>query len=480
MLCAKSNRIVSFAALALFSALFAFGGITAARAQAEPPTSIPAGGPPGSDPNAIAFNTWLLYPSINFLVENSNNYFIAPQSKLSGLAFGVDPTLTAVWSNGIHTTTLYASFQQLQYPPNSVPQQSNINSLSGEGTWTQQYSPLRDLNFTFVGDYQHATLQAGLTNAIPTSTSFTGFIVLPDGNIQEPNGTIINPTTGQVVGQAGASASSSPTSFVNPYDTYTGTAKVQKLFSYGIVDLGASVQRVDYENQGTANFTNNTFSEDGAFWLGSVFYAYSNGQYNIRDTDASSIAGGSLMPGNTSTAYRIIGGIGTRQIGLFRASAYFGHQGSDTSGSASSGGNVYGGVVTYYPTSAWTVSATIDETLNLSPAGAAPSNQAIGIGGITPLQISTSGSTQTTSTALHVSDAINLQWTATGTFGFVHVENIGSPIWDNSYVADAQLSYNIWRNLTLTGEYQYSTIVTNAPQSSAVRNLITMSATYKF
>ena len=92
------------------------------------------------------------------------------------------------------------------------------------------------------------TLQAGLTSAIPTSTPFTGFIVLPDGNIQLPNGTIINPS-GQVVGQAGASASSSPTSFVNPYDTFTGTAKVQKIFSYGIVDLGVSVQRVDYENR---------------------------------------------------------------------------------------------------------------------------------------------------------------------------------------------------------------------------------------
>ena len=137
----------------------------------------------------------------------------------------------------------------------------------------------------------------------------------------------------------------------------------------------------------------------------------------------------------------------TRQVGLFRASAYFGHQGSGSPGSASSGGNLFGGVLTYYPTSAWTVSATIDETINLSPAGAAPSNQAIGIGGITPLQVSTSGSTQTTSTALNASYTINQQWTATGTFGFVHIENIGSPIWDNSYVADGQLSYNIWRIL---------------------------------
>jgi hypothetical protein len=477
MLCAKSNRIRDFAALAVFSALFAFCGLTAARAQ-EPPTTIPAGGPPGYDPNAIAFNTWLLYPSVNFLTENSNNYFISPQSKLSGWAFGVDPALTAVWSNGIHTTTLYGSFQQLQYPAdNAVPQESKINSLSGEGTWTQQYAPLRDLNFTFVGDYQHQTLQAGLTSAIPSLTPFTGFIILPNGDIQLPNGTIINPS-GQVVGQAASSASSSPTSFVNPYDTFTGTAKVQKIFSYGIADLSASIQRVDYENQGTPDFTNKTFNEDGSFWLGSVFYAYTNGSYNIRTTDPISIP--TSMPGSDSTAYRIIGGIGTRQFGLFRATAYFGHQGYGTSGGASSGGNVYGGALTYYPTPAWTINATVDESINLSPAGAAPSNQAIGIGGITPLQVSTSGSTQTTSTALHVSYAMSPQWSTAAVFGFVHIENIGSPIWENSYVVDWQLSYDIWRNLTLMWEYQYSGIVSNQPADSPVRNLITMSATYKF
>ena len=161
--------------------------------------------------------------------------------------------------------------------------------------------------------------------------TFTGFIVLPNGNIQLPNGTIINPTTGQIVGQAGASASSSPTSFVNPYDTTPGPHKSRRFLTDGIVNLGASFQRVDYENAGTAaqpDYINKTFSEDAAFWLGPVFYAYSNGRYNIRDTDPSAIAGSSLMPGNTSTAYRIVGGIGTRQFGLFRASAYFGHQGS--------------------------------------------------------------------------------------------------------------------------------------------------------
>jgi hypothetical protein len=469
MPCAKSNRLLGFAALALFSALFAFGGVSAARAQ-EPPTSIPPGGPLPFDPNAIPFNSWLLYPSVNFLAENSNNYFITPQSKLSGWAFGVDPSMTAEWSNGIHTTTLYGNFQQLQYPPDGqVPQESKITSPSGEATWTQQYAPLRDLNFTFAGDYVHQTLSPALTSSIPTPTAFTGTTILSNGDIVLPNGTIVSPT-GQILGQVGPTASVGPTAFVNPYDQYTASAKVQKIFNGGIVTLGTSVQQVDYEHAGTTNFNNKYFSEDASFWLGPVFYAYTDGSFNIRTTD----------PNGDSTAYRITGGIGTRQFGLFRTSAYFGYQGSGGATPDLDGGDVYGAAFSYYPTAVWTISANIDETINHAPANAPPSTQALAIPGITPLQIPITGATKVTSTSLHSSYVISPQWTVNGLFAYVHIDNIGSPIWDDSWVGDASVSYNIWRDLTLALEYQYSSIVSNQPQTNANRNLITMSATYKF
>ena len=396
--------------------------------RAEPPITIPAGGPPGYDPNAIAFNSWLLYPQINFLASNSNNYLATPNyatspQRLSGWELGVIPSMTAVWSNGIHTTTLNGNFQWLDYQTAGV-----LNARNGEATWTQQYAPLRDLNFTFVGDYVHQTLQAGLTNSIPTAPAFTGFIFLPNGDLQLPNGQIINPA-GQVVGQAATPVNVGTITFQNPFDVYTASANVQKLFNGGIVTLGTSISRTDYEKQGTTDYTNKTFNEDAAFWLGPVFYFYTDGSYNIRDTD----------PDFESTAYRITGGLGTRQVGLFRASVYFGHQGSGASNSASAGGNLYGGSLTYYPTAAWTISANIDETINLAPAGAPPTTQALGIPGITPLQIPLSASTQITSASLHSSYAINPHWSVNGLFGFTHVENIGSAIWDNSYVADASL-----------------------------------------
>jgi hypothetical protein len=161
MLCAKSNRIRRFAALAVFSAFFTFGGFGAALAQ-EPPVDIPAGGLPAVG-EAIPFNTWLLYPSLTLSSQYSDNYFLSPQAKIAAVGFGVTPSLIATWSDGIHTTTLSGNFQGLDYPT-----ANEINATNGEATFTQKYAPLRDLSFTFTGDYLHQTIANFLNSSIPS------------------------------------------------------------------------------------------------------------------------------------------------------------------------------------------------------------------------------------------------------------------------------------------------------------------------
>ena len=466
MPCAKSNRILCFTALAaVFSALFVCGSAVTARAQ-EPPLTVPKGGPPPSDPNAIEFDGWQLYPSLDFIVENSNNYFLSPQAKISGWAFGVSPSVTAEWSNGIHTTTLFGTFEHLQYPT-----ESSVNTNYGEATFTQRYAPLRDLTFTFLGDYMHQTISTGLTSAIPSPITTTATSVLPNGNIVLPNGTIVSPS-GQIIGQSSAVTTASALSAVNPYDQFTGTAKIDKIFSDGVLSLGASVVRLNYEEQASEpeDFTATTVTENGAFWLGPLFYAYSDGAFTMRDN---------TNPNPDSTAYRVIGGIGTRQFGLFRASLYFGHQGSEASSSGSAAGEVYGGSLTYYPTADWTIKANVDETINIS-SQTSPSTEALSIPAPTPVQVPVSSSTNVTAITLRPEYNISPQWSASGLFGYTRIESIGSPVLETAWLADATLRYNIWQNLTLSWEYQYSSTVSNQPMSSASRNLIVMHASYRF
>jgi hypothetical protein len=467
MLCTKPNRMGVFSTLALLGVLYSFSDIDAARAQEPPPTTIPAGGPLYADPMAIPFNGWLLYPTVNTFAQYSNNYFLSPQAKISGWSYGVSPDMTAQWSNGIHTTTLYGTYTHIEYPT-----QNEVNTDDGVARFTQRYAPLRDLNFTFFGDYTHKTITSALTGAIPTVLAPSTTTVLPNGNIILPSGTIVSPS-GQVVGQAGPAFNAGALSVVNPYNAFSATAEVQKIFSEGIVNLGASVLRQDYQEQvsKTEDFGARTLTENAAFWLGSVFYIYSDGSYSMRSN---------TLPNPDSTAYRVIGGIGTRQFGLFRASAYFGHQGSDSSGFPSAGGDVLGGLLAYYPTAYWTVTANFDETINIAPSTALPSTQALSIPIAAPLQIAVSSSTQIAATTLRSDYAISPRWTASGIFGYTRVQFLGTPGWENAWLADAILKYNIRRNLTLEWEYQYSSVVSNIPLSTAIRNFVTMSALYKF
>jgi hypothetical protein len=462
MLRAKSNRVGSFALRVAYIALFALGSAAAALAQSEPPLTVPTGGTLPGRGDAIAFESWLFTPVVNAFSLYSDNLFQSPQNKISALGFGLAPSLTAQWTNGIHTTTLYGNFEHRDYPT-----ENEINANDGRATFTQKYEALRDLTFTLTGDYTHQTISNTLTNSIPTPVTSPGTSVLPNGDTILPNGSIVSPT-GQVVGQYNPGLSANGTSLVNPYDQYTGTASVNKIFNHGILTLSASVLRADYEKQSSEDYTANTFREDGSFWLGPVFYAYTDGSFTMRPSTSTT---------TSSNAYRAVGGIGTRQFGLFRASVYFGYQGSEQSGTA--GGEVYGGKLAYYPTTDLTISAAIDETINKS-SQTSLSNQALAIPGDIPTQISLSASTRTTATSLQTDYKLSTQWTAGEHLGYARIEYIDSSRLDNAWLVDTTLRYDIWRDLALTWEYRYTSVLSNAPFTSFKSNLGMMSALYKF
>jgi uncharacterized protein (PEP-CTERM system associated) len=163
---------------------------------------------------------------------------------------------------------------------------------------------------------------------------------------------------------------------------------------------------------------------------------------------------------------------------LFRGSAYFGSQGSNTDGSGSSGGLIYGGRISYYPSLAWTITAALDETINHAPASGAVSTQALSVN--SPVQIPLSSSTRITTPSLQTQYQISQQWTAIGNFSYTQIDYYGSPELENAWQADVQLNYEIWRNMTLGWEYAYTDIISNLPGNSAKRNYLMMSALYRF
>ena len=447
-----------------------YGGLYGGSSVGTTPSPVANTGPLACR-SGIPLGEWLIYPSVRLYSLYSDNLFLAPTGQINAMGFGATPSVTAQWTNGIHTTTIFADVDTQQFPTDSL-----IDTFDRQATFTQKYSPLPDLTFTALGDYTHRTVTSSLTNSIPgaITTPVTTPTRLPNGNIELPNGEIVSPT-GQVVGNINGPSGANGLSVVNPYDQYTATASVSKIFNRAILTLTGSWAQTDYQfaqNPGSAgafsSFATQTFREDGSVWLGPVFYAYSNGSFSMRNN------GEGTDP--YSQAYRVVGGIGTRQLGLFRSSLYTGYQGSNSDTSSPAGGLVYGATVSYYPTLVWTVTAALDETINKTAGGT--TTQALSVD--SPIQIPLTSSTRITHPSLQTQYQIAPQWTAVGNFSYTQIYYYGSPRLDNAWQADAQLSYDMWRNMTLSWEYEYTDVVSNAPGASARRNYLLMSANYRF
>ena len=479
----KSSILLRRFTRLVFSALFFMAWIPQSHAQVpDPPLDVPINRLPARDPNAIAVDGWLLYPTLRLYTQYSDNLFVSPTSPIAAPGFGVTPGMVAVWTNGIHTTTLYGNIDRQAYPTDN-----EINTLDGRAGFTQRYEAMRDLIFTVNGNYTHTTLATGLQNSIQTPSAAPATTVLPNGNTVLPNGTILSPT-GQFVGQASALAASSAQLLVNPSNQFTGTFTVDKIFDRGIFSLIGSVNRSEFVNQSLEPDTSSrTLTERAAFWLGPLFYLYSTGSVSTVVTDATtgstapSPAGSATSsPSFLTTSYRVIGGLGTRQFGLFRGSMYFGYQASEGDG-ATAGGDVYGGALSYYPTAQWTVTGTIDRTINIASSPiSTTTNLALTLPGLTAEQIPLGASTETTTAGLLASYEITPQWFARCQLAYSRIEFVDSPRLDNSWVLDATLRYDIWRDTSLTWEYRYTSILSNAPLVSATSNLGIMGVLYKF
>jgi len=450
-----------------------FGQSPALVPISGPPLDVPFAGPLLADPHAQTLGAWVLYPTVRLSSSYSNNLFQSPVAPVSAAFFGVSPSLTAEWTNGIHKTNLYGNFDSETFPT-----QNELNEFNRQAGFIQSYSPLPDLTFRMQGDYTHQTFSAPLISGIPTPLASPTTQLLPNGNTLLPNGQIISPT-GQVVGQSiPALSTGSATNVVNPYDVFTATGSAEKLFNRGIVQFMGSIARTDYQsNQITPNFSEAIFAGHGAVWPAPLFYVFSDGIVANR-FDLSGVGAGSSTA--NSSSYRALAGIGSGQPGdFFHEQIYYGHQGSQLEGSGSAGGEIYGGAISYDPTPVWTISARADETVNISSQSAA-SNVALTLPVPVPLLISESTSTRATSSLLQSNYRFSPQWLISASFGYARIDYLDSIRIDNALLADAYVSYDIWQNLTLTWEYQYSGVTSNIPFVSAYRNYISMGALYKF
>ena len=232
--------------------------------------------------------------------------------------------------------------------PNFMLASSEADTVSARGGFAHVYEAQRDLVFRFQGDY---TRQTSVFNG-----GVNQFEVAPLPN-PAGNNPVANPAS---------------------YNQITGSASVQKTFNRAFVALGTSTTYVSYDNATVQPGSPTTTFPDGIVtsltgragaWVGPWLYVFAEPSADWRRFNNASL---------DSHGYRVIGGVGSDQIGLFRGEIFGGYQAQhfEQGGRGTNSGEVFGARLYYYPTQYWTLSATVDQTLGvsttvttLSPAG---------------------------------------------------------------------------------------------------------------
>ena len=120
----------------------------------------------------------------------------------------------------------------------------------------------------------------------------------------------------------------------------------------------------------------------------------------------------------------------------------------------------------YSPTRMWDLKASLDETLGAS---------SIAVGGATGL------ATRVTTALLSVGyNGLPKGWDANARVGYVRTEFINLDRDDNGWLAGANVSYEVWRNLGVTLDYQFKSVDSNVAGNSFDQHMVSIGASYKY
>jgi len=418
-----------------------------------PPTAPPLN-PPGeralaSGAGMLTFGQWLLSPTLDLYTLYNSNIQSSPTIDLKGAGFHYHPALQAELDTGIYDTKLYGNFDSTIYPT-----QNELNTFNRQAGASETYAPLRDLIFTTHVDYTHNTNANVIVTSIPTP--------------------VISPATPSPEGAAGVVATQQTA--VNPNDNYTATVNVYKEFNRAFLNLGSTIALTQYEMasmSGTSpNYYKETYNGQGGFWFSPILYAFAGA------IDTNTIP----AVGNISNSYVARSGIGSAQIGLFQGSIYYGQQGTAVDqGGGTAGGDIYGGTLSYFPTSVWNMSLSVDRLRNRSDiTGNTP-----GASGLPGLALSGAGvvsasSTQITTIAYKSDYTLSQETTAHVVVSDSRIAYLDMSRVDNSWLASAGIRYQVRDNLSLSLDYQYTRFISEQPLTSFNRSLVTAGAHYKY
>lgn len=381
---------------------------------------------PDSEYTGIPVAGWMLYANILGSAIYDDNIYQTSTDETASWGFRVQPALAAVRNTGIHNTMLYGFADVRFYNEGDA---DVFNSLAGVShVWEIQRDTVLRLNAD-IGR------QTDITNG--------GVVETVDGAQ-----TVADPLTLNQFSAGGSFYKSFDFLYFALGGNMTGTSYNDLTTSEGL-DIDQS-----YRNQMVYSLT-----ERAGVFLTPVLYAFVEPTQNWRrfNDDAFNSAG-----------QRVVGGLGTDRISLFRGEVFAGYQWQDYDNPAFGdiSDAVFGGRLYWYPLRELTFDLKVDRSIGdstlFTPGNAAGS----------PVE--------DTGIALRADYVVTDLWSLAGKLGYDYVDYTATPRRDNQWLLGTTISYFIWRDLALTFDYQHIALDSNFSVNSFNRNMYTLGGTYKF
>jgi Putative beta-barrel porin 2 len=421
--------------------------------------------PTGEYKEGLAAGGWMLFPSVFLGAVYNSNLAQAPQGTATENAFGgrVVPRLVSTYDGGIYKTMVYGVVDGDFYHDNvSNNNFFDTNTLSATAGFSQAYEATRELLFNVYGNY---TRERDIFNS---ALNFNNGAIGPAGTPPNNLPIIINPF--------GTTPSVNPI----PFNQFTGGAAATAKAGEGFATLAATAFYILYDESPDNVPTPFQTSLNGAnIWVtGRIGYHILPGFYLFGEGD------GIFQRFNNSlfdtNGYRAIGGMGWDDPkSLLRGEIYGGFQAQFQENlnnvvippglgipPTTNTSPVFGGRISYFPTPYWTFVAQADQSLGVSTF-LSPSVPA----GVPSL---------VTTAILQTTYGLAREWSVGVRGGYTRAQFFGIPDVQNGWLAGASFNYEIWRNLLLTLDYQYTNVRANVAFQSFMTNMASAGITYRY
>ena len=382
---------------------------------------------PSREYGGVPVGGWMVYASVLTGVVWDDNVFQTSQFETRDWGARLRPSLELVHNNGIHKTTLYGFADARLYG-----KEDDANVVNGSVGASHVWEAQRDF-----------VIKADFDVSRRTDINSAGTLLTPGGPV-----TIVTPLD---------------------YNQITGSLSGQKSFGPLFVGLGGVVTRTNYDDvtdvfgqhfdQDYRDQTTYTLSSRLGAWVSPVIYAFIEPSQNWRRFRDSVF---------DSSGQRVIAGVGSDRISLFRGEVFAGYQRQayDDPAINTVQGTVFGGRLFWYPTRDLVLA--IDADRKLGDATLATPGNPFG----SPVE--------STSLFFKADYTLTDTWSLSARVGYTLIDYKDSTRENDQWVAGTAINYYIWRNLAATFEWQYVNLKSSIDANSFERNVLTLGTTYRY